>query len=297
MKFELEPYHRNISEAEIRDDIRTVAAQLKKPAITQKEYRQHGRFSPDIVRHRFGSWFKALEEAGLSKTRNLHISVDDCINDLKAVAAQLGKTAVTQDEYREHGKYSPSPFFRHFGSWFSALERAGLERTRTWGVSDEDYFENLEEIWVKLGRQPHYNDIHKPFSKYSSGAYERRFGSWRKALEAFIRYVNEDTSDIASPELTSKPIYLPPPKEKNLDASPGKAPRTISLRLRFLVMRRDDFKCCFCGRSPATQPGLILHVDHRKAWIKGGETVIDNLQTLCEQCNIGKSDLPMRNQD
>ena len=50
-------------------------------------------------------------------------------------------------------------------------------------------------------------------------------------------------------------------------------------------------KCKKCGRSPATDPSIILHVDHIKAWANGGETVLENLQTLCSMCNIGKSDL------
>jgi len=56
-------------------------------------------------------------------------------------------------------------------------------------------------------------------------------------------------------------------------------------------MRRDNFKCKKCGRSPATDPKVILHVDHKKAWTNGGETVLENLETLCSKCNIGKSDL------
>ena len=67
--------------------------------------------------------------------------------------------------------------------------------------------------------------------------------------------------------------------------------RDINLRMRFLVMKRDDFKCCLCGRSPATTPGLELQIDHIFPWSKGGETVIDNLQTLCSDCNLGKSNL------
>ncbi len=70
-----------------------------------------------------------------------------------------------------------------------------------------------------------------------------------------------------------------------------KTKRDINLRMRFLVMKRDNFKCCMCGRSPATTPGLELHIDHIKPWSKGGETVIDNLQTLCSDCNLGKSNI------
>jgi len=34
--------------------------------------------------------------------------------------------------------------------------------------------------------------MQKPLSKYSAGAYEYRFGTWRKALEGFIEYVNKE---------------------------------------------------------------------------------------------------------
>ena len=58
-------------------------------------------------------------------------------------------------------------------------------------------------------------------------------------------------------------------------------------------MRRDDFKCRICGTSPAVKPGTLLVVDHIVPWSNGGETVMENLQTLCEPCNGGKSNLPM----
>lgn len=56
-------------------------------------------------------------------------------------------------------------------------------------------------------------------------------------------------------------------------------------------MRCDNFKCKNCGRSPATDPKIILHVDHIVPYSSGGETTPDNLQTLCSVCNIGKSNL------
>ena len=70
-----------------------------------------------------------------------------------------------------------------------------------------------------------------------------------------------------------------------------KTKREIGLQLRFKVLKRDNFKCCACGASPAKDPSIELHLDHIIPWAKGGETVMDNLQTLCSKCNLGKSDL------
>lgn len=59
-------------------------------------------------------------------------------------------------------------------------------------------------------------------------------------------------------------------------------------KLRFDVMRRDGFRCKYCGRSEAD--GVKLHIDHIKPVSKGGKTEMSNLQTLCDECNLGKSD-------
>ena len=47
-----------------------------------------------------------------------------------------------------------------------------------------------------------------------------------------------------------------------------KTNRNIGLRLRFIVMRNDNFKCRICGRSPATNQNIKLEVDHIKPWAK-----------------------------
>lgn len=51
-----------------------------------------------------------------------------------------------------------------------------------------------------------------------------------------------------------------------------------------MVMQRDKFKCCACDASQSTDPTVKLHVDHIVPWSKGGETVLENLQTLCDKC-------------
>ena len=78
----------------------------------------------------------------------------------------------------------------------------------------------------------------------------------------------------------------------NRKATPSvnKKSRTISDKLRYQVLKRDNFKCCACGASPAKDPSVDLHIDHVVPWSKGGETTLENLQTLCSRCHIGKSD-------
>ena len=296
MRFELEPYHRGVTKAEVIADIAAVAGQLGKGTLTVDEYQRCGKYSPSLARQRCGSWLQAVADAGLScRRKNAKISPDEFIPDLKRVAKLLGKSSVTTDEYQGHGRFAPSTVAKHFGTWFAALDAAGLERTRILHVTNEDYFENLERMWVHLGRQPHYAEVQKPFSRYSAGAYEYRFGSWRKALESFISFVNQESE--AQDDIIGRSVEHAAKKiEKNDGQKPliPQGSRYISWRLRFLVMRRDNFKCQGCGRSPAMTPGVVLHIDHVHPWSKEGPTRMANLQTLCEQCNIGKSDLSMR---
>lgn len=53
------------------------------------------------------------------------------------------------------------------------------------------------------------------------------------------------------------------------------------------MFKRDEWKCVACGRS--TEDKIILHIDHILPRSKGGKNEMTNYQTLCETCNIGKS--------
>jgi hypothetical protein len=214
---------------------------------------------------------------------NRDFSKEDLISDIKKVATSLRNDTLTQEEYNKHGKFSSSSCVRRFGGWLNALEKAGLEKSRNYNISEEEWFNNLEHVWTSLGRQPYPSDMEKPLSRYSHAGYKRKFGGWRKALGAFVEYINkEDIPTITS--LSSKPEI----------SKKHKTNRNIGLRLRFIVMRNDNFKCRICGGSPATDQSIKLEVDHINPWSQGGETVIENLQTLCFYCNSGKSNLKMK---
>ena len=213
-------------------------------------------------------------------TFNRNTPDQDLLDDLTRVAKEIGKGKVTIDEYNERGKFHSATLTRRFGNWFKSLEKAGLEKTRNLNISDEELFENIETVWLRLGRQPRYQEMIKPLSKFSSGTYEKRYGTWRQALERFVEFVNSEEIETEKSLETKVEVALK-----------HKTKRDINWRLRFLVMRKDNFKCVACGRNPAADPEIILHVDHIIAWDKGGETVYENLQTLCSVCNIGKSNL------
>jgi 5-methylcytosine-specific restriction endonuclease McrA len=59
--------------------------------------------------------------------------------------------------------------------------------------------------------------------------------------------------------------------------------------LRYQILKRDNYTCQACGRSPKTETGVKLHIDHIIPVSKGGKTEPDNLQTLCDLCNLGKA--------
>jgi predicted restriction endonuclease len=216
------------------------------------------------------------------KPYNRDIPDEEFLTDLKRVSELLKKSVLSSEEYKKYGKYSSDVCRRRFGSWNNALKKVGLKRSRNYGISEEELFQDLEELWTKLGRQPNYSEMGKPLSKYSSHTFVNRFGSWRKGLGKFVSYISNE-ENVSSKEAI-----------QNLEIESStrhKTKRNINWRLRFIVMRRDNFKCKKCGRSPATDPTIILHVDHKTAWTNGGETVLENLDTLCSICNIGKSDL------
>jgi len=61
-------------------------------------------------------------------------------------------------------------------------------------------------------------------------------------------------------------------------------------RLRYKVLKKYGGKCSLCGRS-YREHGVSIHVDHIKPRSKYPKLELDenNLQLLCEDCNLGKN--------
>lgn len=64
--------------------------------------------------------------------------------------------------------------------------------------------------------------------------------------------------------------------------------RPIDNRLKYAVLQRDNSTCQRCGANIHNTPNVKLVIDHKIPVEMGGETTIDNLWTLCSDCNGGK---------
>lgn len=214
-------------------------------------------------------------------TFNRNVPDDELLQDLLTVDAKLrpqGKK-LTHRSYREYGKFSPATICVRFSSWNEALQKAGISPVQEKNVPIEALFDNLKLVWIAKGKQPVYRDMSLKPSQYTASIYSDRFGGWRKALEEFVASVDHEQTELLSHEVEVK-------------GSKGtkRTKRDPSLALRFFVLKRDRFCCVACGRSPAMVAGLVLEIDHDLAWAKGGETIEENLKTLCFDCNRGKGD-------
>lgn len=66
--------------------------------------------------------------------------------------------------------------------------------------------------------------------------------------------------------------------------------KPLSKGVRFEVLKRDGYRCRYCGNTPAD--GVLLHVDHIVAVAEGGSNELSNLATACLPCNLGKGKKP-----
>ena len=103
-------------------------------------------------------------------------------------------------------------------------------------------------------------------------------------LDAFKQWY---LRDISQPDLEAEtaPTVPTPSESVLLDLE---SYTFIRAGLWWAVLARDQWTCCSCGRS-ARQDSVLLEVDHIVPRSRGGTNTLENLQTLCKKCNIGKS--------
>lgn len=221
------------------------------------------------------------------KDFNRNIPDQELLDDLNRVAGKLGVSKLSSRDYDNNGgKYTSGTIGIRFGSWNKALEKAMLNLVQQREVSERELFKNLEEVWSNIGKQPVFRDMKNSISKYSTHQYTSKFGTWRKALEAFIDYIDSDDNVDEEINIVEKDISEAIQEKEIIFKHTTK--RIPSERLKVQVLMRDGNKCKLCG---ITLTGKEIHFDHITPWSKGGETVLENLQILCALHNLVKGNL------
>lgn len=300
IKFELERLPRNCGNDEILDEIRRVSSLIDLPHVSRKEFDRFSKISSSTIIKRFSGWGIALDKAGLADSykgpsvtkkmhqqKGKHMSDSDLITEMTRVAKEIETKTLTIEQFNKHAAISAETIRRRFGSWWKALDKAGLKISNHGKRhTDEEYFENLLNIWMHHGRQPKYREMDERPSTITSGAYEAKWGNWHKALRAFVERTNADIKPVSANSVRSQSSLNKPSQQPQTKVRV----RAIPLGLRYDVLQRDHFKCVLCGDNPAVNPRCKLHIDHVVPFTQNGDTVKDNLRTLCSRCNLGKSD-------
>jgi hypothetical protein len=214
------------------------------------------------------------------------------LDELRRVAEHYGGRHFSRHEFdRIASLCKGTTVLKHFGTWANALANLGVplqpHRPDRKQITTADLLRELARVWRTLGHRPSKSEWDVSDAVYSYSTYKQRFGGWVSACVALVEAQNDQETvtegplpigDDSNPVSMSQTHPRVPP-EKN---------RTIPLKLRLKILSRDNFKCRVCGRTPALNPEVVLHIDHIVPFSKGGETVAGNLQTLCDQCNRGK---------
>lgn len=226
------------------------------------------------------------------RNRTDKLSREQLLSELESIAEKSNYFEFGKRDFNKLSKISVTPIVREFGNWTNALSFLRL-RLNEKGLdlsprkeppnrlySNKQLFDEMERIWRKLGHRPSRIEWQSSKPVISYQAYTHRFNGWTNACLKFIEYKSGNLV-YAEPTKIEPPIKTSKIERKDV--------RDIPLKLRLEVLKRDKFKCIFCGRSPATDNGVILHIDHVMPFSKGGKTELHNLQVLCLECNIGKS--------
>jgi hypothetical protein len=141
MHFQLENFHRDISNEELLEDLKradkVLRAQGRRPSF--RTYADTGKYSAGTFAERFGSWNKALAAAGLEPIEEKNVGVSTLFENLRSVWVAKGKQPVSRDMGAPPPQYGAGIYMARFGSWRSALQEfVTFVKSEDWVKGDGD---------------------------------------------------------------------------------------------------------------------------------------------------------------
>lgn len=217
-------------------------------------------------------WLKGLTDESHRKLFDFHIEYESLIHSLCyrtniEPVYYYGESCEPISTLKEH--YDWMAEHRHFDNYF-------ISKYVKYPISSDDLYSIVVDYVI-------FYPVYDSYIQIAMGK-PVRFIELVGMLNQWLRNIdklseNEPTSD----ELTFNR------SDDDLARAKVAAEQRVRVMpsIRWQVFQRDNWKCVACGRN--SHDNIILHIDHIIARSKGGKDTLDNYQTLCNLCNIGKS--------
>lgn len=174
-----------ITKDQIVQTIRHLAKSKRQTWLSHKDFLAESEITSYQLKKHFIRWNDAVAAAGLQpldrtgrpdKTRGM--TKQELLTLANQITSRLGTRRMSQSEFTEEAGISYRPIHRLFGSWESFASEAGLQLhpAHKQKIPDESLFEEFFRITSELGHFPSYQEL--SLAKYSSGTFERRFGTY-----------------------------------------------------------------------------------------------------------------------
>jgi|ERR1043165_241196 hypothetical protein len=159
----LQPYHRNVAEQELLNDLKQAAARGGGKPLTAKKYDETGKFTSGTICRRFGSWNKALRKAGLTPGCLQKITDDELFRNMETVWRQLGRQPRFKEMCKPLSQFTAGPYLKRFKSWNNSLAHfIEFMNTRSTHVMEN-------EVEVAVGTLPMEEPVLKHKTKRAPG--------------------------------------------------------------------------------------------------------------------------------
>ncbi len=169
------------------------------------------------------------------------------LREIRRVARALAIDHLSERAFQQAGSVRATSVMYHFGSWNRAVKAAGL-KPNIWGkprpgrnqISEEELLSEIGVLWRKLSRKP-TDALMVSDGKYSVTPYRKRWGSFRKAVNEYLRRHGE-------------PRECEPRLSAVMPVTPGKH-NSLALRKTQKAKRPKNRAATYCG-EPLDLRGL-----------------------------------------
>ena len=163
----------------LQGDLRTFAKRLGRTP-TKRDMAGSGPWHYTVYQDVYGSWNAALENAGLEPNHVINVPDDELLAEIVRVAEVLDHPP-TYDEMAVHGQFYAETYENRFGTWATALEKAGFSPSKVSTVTTQELLDDLHRVAEKLERAPRCHEM-TIYGRHGAGSYYNHFKTWNEAL-------------------------------------------------------------------------------------------------------------------